>query len=83
MYAIRSYYAWQNVVLFSSFAFAMGSAARLARFNAMESHQKSFNGMPTPAASLMIASLWLLVGHTENESLRAFLLNIYVVYGVV
>jgi CDP-diacylglycerol---serine O-phosphatidyltransferase len=73
----------QDALLFCSMLFVLGSAIRLARFNISETGQTDFNGLPTPAAAMIVASIWLILGNTENESIRALLLNIYFVLALI
>jgi len=69
----------QNVILFCSFLFAVAVAIRLARFNITPSKGKYFKGLPCTSAALIIASIWLMLGSTESEFIRAIILNVYVV----
>jgi CDP-diacylglycerol---serine O-phosphatidyltransferase len=69
----------QNVILFCSFFFAVAVAIRLARFNITPSKGKNFKGLPCTSAALIIASIWLILGSTESEFIRAIILNIYFV----
>jgi CDP-diacylglycerol--serine O-phosphatidyltransferase len=73
----------QDILLFCSMLFVVASAIRLARFNVSETGQSSFNGLPTPAAAMIVASLWLILGSTENESVRALILNMYFVLALI
>jgi CDP-diacylglycerol---serine O-phosphatidyltransferase len=73
----------QDILLFCSMLFVLASAVRLARFNVSETDQSSFNGLPTPAAAMIVASLWLILGSTENESVRALILNLYFVLTLI
>ena len=61
------------------FAYCIGAAARLARFNITECNLKSFEGMPSPAGAGFVASIvWFLRGYVPREEwelcLAAFLM---------
>jgi CDP-diacylglycerol---serine O-phosphatidyltransferase len=74
---------WQSMLLFSSLLFVAGGALRLARFNTEGKSEGGFQGLPIPAAALIVASLWLILGTTESEAIHRFLLNIYMVLGLI
>lgn len=59
------------------------AAYRLARFNIDNSQQYGFKGVPTPAAGLLIASLPLIAWYTHSETVKAALLNKWVLYGLI
>ncbi|MGD2035465.1 MAG: CDP-alcohol phosphatidyltransferase family protein [Bacteroidales bacterium] len=73
----------QNLILFCSLLFAASASVRLARFNIMADQGRHFKGLPTPAAALIIAALWLMLGSTENKAVKDLILNIYFVFGVL
>jgi CDP-diacylglycerol---serine O-phosphatidyltransferase len=73
----------QDAILFCSMLFVVGAALRLARFNVKDLDQTGFRGLPTPAAAMIVASVWLVLGSTENESVRAIILNIYFVLALI
>jgi CDP-diacylglycerol--serine O-phosphatidyltransferase len=73
----------QDLLLFCSMFFVIGASMRLARFNISDTGQTHFRGLPTPAAAMVVASIWLILGHTENESIRSFILNIYFVLALI
>jgi CDP-diacylglycerol--serine O-phosphatidyltransferase len=73
----------QSLILFSSLLFAAGGAVRLARFNISDKDDKSFRGLPIPAAALIIASLWLILGTTESTFIHNLLLNLYLVLALI
>jgi CDP-diacylglycerol---serine O-phosphatidyltransferase len=70
----------QNAILICSFFFAVAVAIRLARFNITPAQGKKFKGLPCTSAALIIASIWLILGSTENKNVLSVLLNIYVVF---
>jgi CDP-diacylglycerol--serine O-phosphatidyltransferase len=84
----RSTYEWisanfiQNIVLLCSLIFAAGAAIRLARFNITHRGQNYFRGLPTPAAALVIASIWLII-NSETKWIYTLIWNIYFVFVVL
>jgi len=84
----RSTYEWisanftQNFVLLCSLLFAAGAAIRLARFNITARNQNYFRGLPTPAAALVIASIWLSI-NSETKWINSLIWNIYFVFAVL
>jgi len=66
-----------HLLPFFGFAIALGSALRLAKFNIDERQTGSFIGLPTPANTLFILSLPLIVYHQNIESLKQLILNPY------
>ena len=69
------------VWLLPSMLFPMAAAWRLARFNIDTVKREGFEGVPTPAAGLLIASLPLLLLYNEFN-IQAVLLNKWVLYGI-
>ena len=59
------------------------AAYRLARFNIDDAQQYGFNGVPTPAAGLLIASLPLISWYTNSRMVEAALLNKWVLYALI
>jgi CDP-diacylglycerol--serine O-phosphatidyltransferase len=59
------------------------SAYRLAKFNIDSSQQFGFKGVPTPATALLIASLPLIFWYSNSETIISFLLNKWVLYGII
>ena len=50
------------------FAYCIGAAARLARFNITECNLKSFEGLPSPAGAGFVAAIvWFLGGYIPRE----------------
>lgn len=64
---------------FSAFLIAIGSALRLANFNIDTRQSENFIGLPTPANSLLVASLPMIVAG-ENSFLSAYILNAYFLF---
>ena len=62
-----------------SFFIPMAAAWRLARFNLDTTHKQHFEGVPTPAAGLLIASFPLLM-HYNPYNIQLMLTNKWVLY---
>ncbi len=73
----------QDLLLFCSMFFIIAAAIRLARYNVADTGKSVFRGLPTPAAAMVVASIWLILGSTESEAIRAIILNIYFVLTVI
>jgi CDP-diacylglycerol--serine O-phosphatidyltransferase len=73
----------QRLILFSSLLFVIAGAIRLARFNITKTESNIFKGLPIPAAALIIAAIWLVLGSTENKAVKDLILNLYFVLGVI
>ncbi len=50
-----------NLILYSSFLFLVFAALRLARFNIQSSGTSDFIGLPVPAATLVVVSVWIIL----------------------
>lgn len=61
---------------------AIFSALRLARFNLDERQSDAFYGLPTPANTILILSLWLIVEYWPENWLSPFLGNLYVLLAI-
>ena len=61
---------------------AISAAYRLANFNIDERQTSSFIGLPTPAMSLVVASLPLILMYSNNELAVNLALNKYVLIGI-
>lgn len=60
---------------FFGFAITLASAYRLAKFNIDENQVSSFIGLPTPANTLLILSLPLILLYHNNDFLNGLILN--------
>ena len=56
-------------------AITLASAYRLAKFNIDEDQQTYFKGLPTPANTLLIVSLPLILEFQNNDTINAVILN--------
>lgn len=76
---------WSETMYWSSFKLpllpiiglfvTLASAYRLAKFNIDEEQQTYFKGLPTPANTLLILSLPLIMEFQHNDAINAILLN--------
>ncbi|PWI31531.1 phosphatidylserine synthase [Flavobacteriaceae bacterium LYZ1037] len=76
---------WNSAMHWQGFQFApiallgflitMASAYRLAKFNIDEDQQSYFKGLPTPANTLLIVSLPLIMEFQNNDLINAMILN--------
>ncbi|MBO0592327.1 CDP-alcohol phosphatidyltransferase family protein [Cellulophaga sp. E16_2] len=60
----------------------LASAYRLAKFNIDENQTNSFIGLPTPANTLLIISLPLILLYQNNEILNSIILNQWFLIGL-
>lgn len=64
-----------NIILYSSFLFVVFAAFRLARFNIQSSASSDFIGLPVPAATLIVVSLWIISLQAHKSFFSDVLLN--------
>ena len=64
------------------FIITLASAYRLAKFNVDEDQVSSFLGLPTPANTLLILSLPLILFYQNNETLNGIILNQWFLIGL-
>ena len=72
------FWAW---LPYAGFLVTIFSALRLAKFNNDTRQTTSFIGLPTPACTLVVASLPLILSH-DNFGLKAVILNPIVLVGL-
>jgi len=60
----------------------LASAYRLAKFNLDEDQQSYFKGLPTPANTLLIMSLPLIMEFQHNDAINAIILNKWFLIGL-
>lgn len=60
----------------------LGAAYRLAKFNIDERQSNSFIGLPTPALSLFVLSIPLILNYSNNQIVIDMLQNKYVLIGI-
>lgn len=60
----------------------LASAYRLAKFNIDEDQQSYFKGLPTPANTLLIVSLPLIIEFQNNDIFNSLILNQWFLIGV-
>ena len=75
----NSYFNWSGInasmLPFVGFLITMASAYRLAKFNLDEDQQDHFIGLPTPANTLLIISLPLIIEFQNNDIMNSIILN--------
>ncbi|MEZ4809172.1 MAG: CDP-alcohol phosphatidyltransferase family protein [Allomuricauda sp.] len=71
-----------TVLPFFGFVITLASAYRLAKFNVDENQVSSFRGLPTPANTLLIISLPLILLFQNNEILNGIILNQWFLIGL-
>ncbi len=64
------------------FLITLASAYRLAQFNIDENQTESFIGLPTPANTLLILSLPLILSYQNNDLLNDIILNPWFLIGL-
>lgn len=64
--------------MYISFVFLIFAALRLARFNIQTEKSDDFIGLPVPAATLFIISIWIIIYSNSPISLQNLLLNKFV-----
>ncbi len=67
---------------FFGFLITLASGYRLAKFNIDENQTSSFVGLPTPANTLLILSLPLILLYHNNDFLNAIILNQWFLIGI-
>ncbi|MGI9553104.1 MAG: CDP-alcohol phosphatidyltransferase family protein [Aurantibacter sp.] len=79
-------YMWKSfgttLLPFAGFLITLASAYRLAKFNIDEDQQDSFIGLPTPANTLLILSLPLILMYHGNDLLNGIILNQWFLIGL-
>ncbi|MBU2939598.1 CDP-alcohol phosphatidyltransferase family protein [Lacinutrix sp. C3R15] len=60
----------------------LASAYRLAKFNLDEDQQSYFKGLPTPANTLLIISLPLILEYQNSDAMNAIILNTWVLLAI-
>ena len=70
-----------QLIPFIGFLLPVAAAYRLANFNLDERQSTSFFGLPTPAMSIFVISLPLILVYTNNELANDLLYNEYVLIG--
>ncbi len=67
-----------HLLPFVGLLLTLAAAYRLANFNIDERQTTSFIGLPTPAMTLFIVSLPLILVYSDNEFIKKLILNKYV-----
>ena len=71
-----------NILPFLGLLITLASAYRLAKFNIDEDQQDYFKGLPTPANTLFIVSLPLILEFQKSNLIEAILLNTWFLIGI-
>ncbi|MET1259975.1 CDP-alcohol phosphatidyltransferase family protein [Flagellimonas sp. DF-77] len=83
---VSDHMLWQSgafrPVAFFGFIITMASAYRLAKFNIDENQTSSFIGLPTPANTLLILSLPMILYYQNTELLGQVILNQWFLLGM-
>lgn len=70
-----------NFLPFFGLLITIASAYRLAKFNISENQSDAFIGLPTPANTLLILSLPLILEFQNSDAMNAIILNEWVLIG--
>jgi CDP-diacylglycerol---serine O-phosphatidyltransferase len=70
------------IALLPAFIYSAAAAWRLAKFNISTTQKYSFQGVPTPAAALVVASLPLIILY-QYFNLQALFINKWLLYGII
>jgi CDP-diacylglycerol--serine O-phosphatidyltransferase len=71
-----------SILPFFGLLIALASAYRLAKFNVDEDQQSYFKGLPTPANTLLIMSLPLIMEFQNSDAMNAIILNKWFLIGL-
>ncbi len=71
-----------SVFPFLGLAITLASAYRLAKFNIDTEQQSYFKGLPTPANTLAIIALPLIMEYQNNDAINAIILNHWFLIGL-
>ncbi|RYY58713.1 MAG: CDP-alcohol phosphatidyltransferase, partial [Chitinophagaceae bacterium] len=69
--------------LLPAFVFTIAVAWRLAKFNISTTQKYNFEGVPSPAGGLLVASLPLVLWYDQDWNIARFLLNPWVLYAII
>jgi CDP-diacylglycerol--serine O-phosphatidyltransferase len=80
MFKLTESFSFSNMAMLPLFGLliTLASAYRLAKFNIDEDQQSYFKGLPTPANTLLIISLPLILEFQNNDLINALILNKWV-----
>ena len=70
------------IALLPAFLYSASAVWRLAKFNISTSQKYSFQGVPTPAAALVVASLPLIILY-EYFDIQTLFINKWLLYGII
>lgn len=81
-------FAGSSWLPYTGFLVTLGAAYRLAKFNIDEEQATYFKGLPTPAFTLFVLALPLIISHQGNDLMNSIIVNKWfllavIVFGVV
>jgi CDP-diacylglycerol--serine O-phosphatidyltransferase len=68
-------FAGSSLLPYAGFLVTLGAAYRLAKFNIDEDQVSSFTGLPTPAFTLFVLSLPLIIAYQGNDLINSIIIN--------
>ncbi len=76
-------FAESSLLPYSGFLVTLGAAYRLAKFNIDEDQAVTFTGLPTPAFTLFVLSLPLIIAYETNDLINSIIVNKWFLLAVV
>jgi len=80
--SLNDYFSVVYITSMIGLLFTLAAAYRLAKFNIDERQTSSFIGLPTPAASLVVLSLPLIMQYSNNEIVVNIIQNTWFLIGL-
>ncbi|MBG7631028.1 MAG: CDP-alcohol phosphatidyltransferase family protein, partial [Bacteroidetes bacterium] len=80
--SLNDYFSVIYITSMIGLLFTLAAAYRLAKFNIDERQTSSFIGLPTPAASLVVLSLPLIMQYSNNDIVVNFIQNTWFLIGL-
>ena len=80
--SLNDYFSVIYITSMIGLLFTLAAAYRLAKFNIDERQTSSFIGLPTPAASLVVLSLPLIMQYSNNEIVVNIIQNTWFLIGL-
>ncbi|WP_340203160.1 CDP-alcohol phosphatidyltransferase family protein [Ascidiimonas sp. W6] len=76
-------FASSSYLPYAGFLVTLGAAYRLAKFNIDENQVDSFIGLPTPAFTLFVLSLPLIISYQGNDLMNSLIVNKWFLLAVI
>ncbi|XLS28463.1 CDP-alcohol phosphatidyltransferase family protein [Flavobacteriaceae bacterium M23B6Z8] len=81
-------FAGSSLLPYTGFLVTLGAAYRLAKFNIDEDQVSSFKGLPTPAFTLFVLALPLILAYQQNDLMNSIIVNewfliVVIIFGVI